>query len=75
MVNVTTVNLLQLATSFQYVNELQTIANDSINEISFISYDSSFVDQVLGPNVSQQLVAEESWEAFHEAGVFNIATG
>lgn len=75
MVNITNVNLLNLATSLPYANELQSIANDSTDYISFISYNNSFVTDILGPNVSQELVAHTEWQAFHEAGVYNIATG
>ncbi|WPH01932.1 lactonohydrolase [Acrodontium crateriforme] len=72
---VTTVDLLRLATSFPYVNELAAIANASTDHISFLSYDESFITNVLGPNASQELVAQTSWAAFHEAGVYNKATG
>lgn len=75
MVNITHVDLLQLATSFQYANHLQAIANASTNQISFLSYDESFVNNVLGPNVSQQFITQTDWTAFHEAGVYNIETG
>ncbi|KAK3086926.1 hypothetical protein LTR53_020031, partial [Teratosphaeriaceae sp. CCFEE 6253] len=43
--------------------------------ISFISYDDSFVTNILGPNVTQELVAHTDWVAFHEAGIYNIGTG
>lgn len=75
MVNITSVDLLRLASSFPYAYQLESIANNSINDISFISYNQSFIDDILGPNVSQQLVVEKSWNAFHEAGVYNIQTG
>ena len=75
MVNLVKVNLLHLATNFQYAYHLQAIANASTNHISFLSYNDTFINDILGPNVSQELVAQESWEAFHEAGVYNIATG
>ncbi|KAK5118909.1 hypothetical protein LTR62_000120 [Meristemomyces frigidus] len=75
MVNITHVDLLGLASSIPYAYQLQSIANASVNHISFISYNESFVTDILGPNVSQALVAREDWVAFHEAGVYNIATG
>jgi len=75
MVNITHVDLLSLATSFPYAYNLQAIANASTNEVNFISYNDSFVNDVLGPNVSQALVAHTEWVAFHEAGVYNIQTG
>lgn len=75
MVNITHVDLLSLATSYQYAYQLQSIANNSIDDVSFISYNDSFVSDILGPNVSQELVTELPWNAFHEAGVYNIKTG
>ena len=41
-INLTTVNLLSLATSFQYAYHLDAIANASVDHISFISYNDSF---------------------------------
>ena len=75
MVNITHVDLLGLATSIPYANQLAAVANSSTDHISFISYNSSFVENILGPNVSQELVAQTPWVAFHEAGVYNQATG
>lgn len=69
-----TVDLPGLATSFPYAYQLQAIANASTDHVSFISYDQSFVDDVLGSNATQELVTTLPWVAFHEAGVFNIAT-
>lgn len=77
MVNITYVDVLRLASSIPYANLIQNIplapVND--NEISFLSYDDSFVNDILGPDVSQEFVAERDWTAFHEAGVYNIETG
>jgi gluconolactonase len=75
MVNITHVDVLSLAASIPYANELTAIANASSDHVSFISYSDEFLHGVLGNNATQQLVAETSWEAFHEAGVYNIATG
>ena len=75
MVNITTVDLLRLATSFPYAYQLQATANASIDHISFISYNDSFANDILGPDASQELVVHAAWEAFHEAGVYNIKTG
>ena len=75
MVNITNVDLLALASSFQYAYELGRVANASTDHISFISYNDSFVADILGPNASQEMIVSLSWEAFHEAGVYNIATG
>lgn len=71
MVNITYVDLLQLATSYNYADQLQTITNASVDHVSLLAYDQSFVDDVLGTNVTQRLVADLPWEAFHEAGVYN----
>ena len=75
MVNITHVDLLTLATSYHYFYQVQTIANASTDHVSFISYHDSFVDNILGPNPTQELVKNMPYEAFHEAGVYNIATG
>lgn len=75
MVNITHVDLLALATSYQYSYQLQTIANNSVDDVSFISYNDTFANDILGPNVSQELITELPWNAFHEAGVYNIKTG
>ena len=75
MVNITSVDLLHLASSIPYAYQLQSIANASIDHISFISYNDTFITDILGANVSQQLVAQTDWVAFHEAGVYNIQTG
>ncbi|QIW95001.1 hypothetical protein AMS68_000519 [Peltaster fructicola] len=75
MVNITVVDLLSLATSIPYANQLASIANASTDHVSFLSYDKAFVDEVVGTSPTQQLVTEESWAAFHEAGIYNIATG
>lgn len=75
MVNITQVDLLRLATSFDYAYSLEAIANASTEQVSFISYHPSFDSEVLGNSVSQKLVADLPWDAFHEAGVYNKATG
>ncbi|TIA44204.1 calcium-dependent phosphotriesterase [Aureobasidium pullulans] len=76
MVNITRVNLLSLAASIPYATELQAVVNGSVDHLSFISYNESFVTDILGPNVSQQLVGNyQDFQPFHEAGVYNIQTG
>lgn len=75
MVQITHVNLLNLATNIQYGAHLEAIANASTSQISFLSFDTSFLTDILGANPTQELVASTSWEAFHEAGVYNIETG
>lgn len=42
MVNITHVNLLTLAASIPYANELYGIANASTEEVSFLSYSECF---------------------------------
>ena len=68
MVNIINVNLLRLASNFQYGHHLHTIAHTSTDDITFISYNESFVNDILGPNVASQLIADEPYDAFHEAG-------
>lgn len=75
MVNITHINVLSLASSLPYADKLHSIAQASDEHVSFFSYHKSFLTDVLGPNASQELVAQESWKAFHEAGVYNHATG
>ena len=75
MVNITYVDVLSLAASIPYANQLASIANASIDHVSFISYHDSFSQNILGANASQQLITQESWVAFHEAGVYNHVTG
>jgi len=75
MVNITHVDVLGLAASIPYANELTALANASTDHVSFISYSDEFFTNILGNNVTQELVAETSWDAFHEAGVYNIETG
>lgn len=75
MVNITSVDLLNLASSIPYANQIGSIANTSIDHISFISYSDSFGHEILGNNATQQLIVHEDWVAFHEAGIYNIATG
>lgn len=72
MVNVTTVNLLTLATSLPYANNILSLENTS--SIHFLSYDPSFESTILGPNASASLVSSQSYNAFHEAGVYNKPT-
>ncbi|KAF7195429.1 Gluconolactonase [Pseudocercospora fuligena] len=74
MVNITRVDLLQLATSISYTAEIQSTVNASTDHVAFVAYDQSFIDNVLGPNPSSRLVAELPYAGFHEAGVYNLAT-
>ncbi|KAI7461063.1 lactonohydrolase [Hortaea werneckii] len=75
MVNLTYVNYLQLATNLSYVRQLESTVETPPDGINFVAYQDSFVSDVLGADFSQELVAETTWAAFHEAGVYNIETG
>ena len=74
MASVTSVNLLTLATSFPYVNQIANIVSTANSSVEFLSFNDTFTNTILGPNVSQQLISQQSYEAFHEAGVYNLAT-
>jgi len=74
MVNITSVNLLSLATSLQYGTQLASLPSSTNTSVGFISYSETFVNDILGPNVSSQLIANETWEAFHEGGIYSQAT-
>ncbi|SMQ47506.1 unnamed protein product [Zymoseptoria tritici ST99CH_3D1] len=75
MVNITAVDLLQLASSIPYASQLNSLAESITDAVGFISYNQSFITDVLGTNVTEALASNQSYEAFHEAGVYNIATG
>jgi len=74
MVNITSVNLLSLASSLQYGMQLATLPPSTNTSVDFISYNETFITDILGPNVSSTLIANETWEAFHEGGVYSQAT-
>lgn len=74
MVNITAVDLLSLATSIPYANQLTSLTTSAPDAVQFLSYNASFITDILGSNVSQTLIANETWQAFHEAGVYNQAT-
>ena len=61
-------------TSISSGNLTPTFANAITDQVSFVSYDDRFASDILGDNVTQETIAEVNWEAFHEAGVYNIAT-
>lgn len=75
MVNVTIVDLLQLAISIPYASQLAAVSNASTDHVSFLAYDQSFIDFVVGSDPTESLITTKPWVAFHEAGVYNIATG
>ena len=72
MASVTTIDLLALATSLPYAAEISTFST-GIENVTFQSYENSFAS-ILGPNASWRMIANESYEAFHEAGVYHLAT-
>ncbi|KKY14146.1 putative smp-30 gluconolaconase lre-like region [Phaeomoniella chlamydospora] len=74
MVDITSVNLLSLATSIPYADQLSQMATNVTTEMKFLSYDDTFANSILGPDASATLVSELPWDAFHEAGVYNQAT-
>jgi len=76
MVNITYVDLLALASSFPFAQQINSIATTAAaaDHISFVAYDQSFVTDVLGNNATEELVATLPWAAFHEAGAYNLAT-
>jgi hypothetical protein len=70
--SVTTIDLLALATSLPYAGEISTFST-GIENVTFHSYDNAFAS-ILGSNASWRMIANESYEAFHEAGVYHQAT-
>ncbi|KAJ9620519.1 hypothetical protein H2203_007725 [Taxawa tesnikishii (nom. ined.)] len=74
MVNITSVDLLSLAVSIPYAQQLESLTSLANNSIQFVAYNESFVTGILGPNVSSSLISHQPYQAFHEAGVYNKAT-
>jgi gluconolactonase len=73
MASVTTVNLLALATSLPYAAVINSFSATTPN-VSFVQYDNAF-SSILGSNASWKIIANESYQAFHEAGVYDQNTG
>jgi gluconolactonase len=74
--SVTSVNLLQLATSLPYVAEINsfTYANNTpVANVTFHAYNDTFND-LLGANASWSMIQNTTYQAFHEAGVYNNYT-
>lgn len=69
MASITTIDLLTLATSLPYANQSIASYAKNVENITIQSFDSSF-STVLGSNPSWRLLANESYQAFHEAGVY-----
>ena len=74
MANITTVDLLKLAVSLPYSQQLVDLGATATDSVKFLSYNESFVTDILGPNVTQRLVSKQPYDAFHEAGAYNQAT-
>lgn len=69
MVNITYVDLLALAASVPFAQQINSIATTtaSTDQISFVSYDQSFAEGIVGNNATEELVTTLPWAAFHEA--------
>ena len=67
------VDLLALATNPSYFSSLSA-TNVSAPAISLLAYDASFNESIFFPNATAQKVADLSWEAFHEGGVYDTDT-
>jgi hypothetical protein len=72
MANVTTIDLLTLATSLPYGAQI-SIFSTGIENVTFQSFNDSF-SSILGSNASWRMIANETWQAFHEAGVYHQDT-
>lgn len=72
MASVTTIDLLTLATSLPYASQISSFSTELAN-VTFQQYDNSF-SNILGPNASWRMISNQSYEAFHEAGVYHQET-
>lgn len=72
MASVTTIDLLALATSLPYAGQISSFSSGIVN-LTIQQYADSF-STILGPSPSWQLIAEEEYQAFHEAGVYHQNT-
>lgn len=70
--SITNVDMLALATNPLYFN---TLAATNITQpaISLLAYDAAFEQSVVYPNATARLLSNESWEAFHEGGVYDAS--
>ena len=75
MVNITSVNLTSLAASLLYGATINDITSAATSSLQFVSYNKSFISSILGPNVSERLIAERSYQFVHEAGIYLPSTG
>ena len=70
MVNITTVDLFQLSRTLSYATGLSALTNTGNQTVNFISYNDTFKNDILGPDMTITQLDHESWQAFHEAGVY-----
>jgi len=72
IMSITNVDMLALATNPLYFN---TLAATNITQpaISLLAYDTAFEQSVVYPNATARLLSNESWEAFHEAGIYDAS--
>lgn len=67
------VDLLALATNPLYFSTLSA-TNITKPAISLLAYDPSFNQSIVYPNATATLLADLSWQAFHEGGVYDAST-
>lgn len=72
MAVITAVDLLALSTNPAYFHSLSAV-NVEPPHISLLAFAPAFND-LFHPNGSAQLVADFSWQTFHEGGVYNKYT-
>lgn len=72
MASVTTIDLLALATSLPYATQISSFGT-GIENVTFQQYDSSF-SAILGANASWRMIQNQTYQAFHEAGVYHQET-
>jgi len=70
--SIVNVDLLSLAINPLYFNTLAA-TNISQPAISLLAYDASFNQSVVFPNATAKLISDNSWEAFHEGGVYDAS--
>jgi gluconolactonase len=67
MMDITSVDVLALASNFSFAQQIYLIAGaPSIEQVTFISYNDSFATNVVGDNATSELVTSLPWTAFHE---------
>lgn len=70
MSSIIPIDLLSVATNPLYFSTLSA-TNITQPAISLLSYDPTFNTTILYPNATATLLADESWQAFHEGGVYD----